>query len=322
MNLSDLSEVLRERAGEPVDLPPESRLAAIRNRVVARRRRRLMVAVSGLVVLLLAGVVYSTAWQGRTAPPADSRTIEGFPEYASGARVIAAGSGALPHRTLTVRFVPASLDLTVFTRCDNPGRQLMVRLEVNGGPLSPGGTCGGGHGFPEQAWTDGGVRVGAPAEVTLTVIGGQSPEGDLLPIPDSGAFAMAIGEAVPPDEYPYPPRPATLDSLDDVGLPGTSGELRADPADPNRPQQLSLTWPGPLELQAVINTPGRLRILVDDVEVLSLDGWAYYPQGASTSDDLWPELVGLRLAPGQLVTIRVLPERASGDWKVTLHPPW
>ena len=88
-------------------------------------------------------------------------------------------------------------------------------------------------------------------------------------------------------------------------------------ADPAARKEITVTWPGDRMLHAQLNTPGRLRVLVDDVQVLDFSHWSYAAEGAySSMSDSWAEEHGIAPVVGAPVRITVIPERVTGDWEV------
>lgn len=322
MNLTDLSEVLRDRAELPGSAH-EARMAGVRARVAATRRRRAVAGVA-CVVLAVVGIVYAVfPGSGRTPEPAiPTRSL---PEYQQGTRLTAQAWGDLPSTSVTVRFVPRSLDFWLFTRCDvGDNELLLIDVTVNDRSFADRNSCGGPARTPD--WSKLGVVVGQPTVVTLTVVGKQGPSESgppsVLPLPAGGAFALGVGETVPVDEYPFPPRPQTPQNLDLIRIgPITDPmmELRADPADPAAAKETTVEWPGDSVLVAQLNTPGRIRVLVHDTPLIDLSHWSYTASGTQAE---WPAYSGERygISKGQSVKITVIPERTTGDWKVTLVP--
>jgi hypothetical protein len=170
-------------------------------------------------------------------------------------------------------------------------------------------TCGGSA-TKANDWAKYDVAVGRPSVLTVSVTSETAPDG--------ATFAAAVGEAVPPTAYPFPPRPAELKALPDLQFSGHA-VVRPDPADPNRQRQVTTEWSGSGQLIARSNTPGRLRVLVNDVEVLDFSCWDYEVGGLHAEPlEVWEDRFGLRLERGQQVTVTVIPERTSGDWMVEL----
>ncbi|MFD9700081.1 hypothetical protein [Lentzea sp. NPDC059081] len=317
MNLTDLTEVLRDRA-EVADASHEARMAGVRARVSATRARRAVAGVA-CVVLAVVGIVYATLPRPQ-ALPEPAVPPRSLPEYQQGTKLIGQAWGDLPTTTITLRFVPKSLDLWVFTRCDaGPDTALLMDNSVNGHSIADQNTCGGA-GRPVD-WS-GIVVPGQPAVLTMTVTGKQffdeSNQLQSLPLPDKGSFAVGVGEAVPVDEYPLPPRPQTLATFPPQPGREPEFELRSDPSDPVARKELTVRWPGRSSLRAQMNTPGKVRVLVNDVQVIDISNWGYgvYQQEISPTD--WER--GPNFAEGQTVRITVIPERVTGDWLVTLTP--
>ncbi|MFI6095655.1 hypothetical protein ACIA8G_08890 [Lentzea sp. NPDC051213] len=324
MNLTDLTEVLRDRA-ELADSSHEARMAGVRARVSAVRRRRAVVGAA-CVVLALVGIVYAVLPRPDRLPEPAVPT-RSLPEYQQGTRLITQAWGDLPSTSVTVRFVPKSLDLVLFTKCDVtvPGkyRQLLMTITVNGKPFVENNTCGGGGGGTSTDWHAYDIVPGQLSVITLTVPGeqGESQSGppSVLPLPASGTFALGVGEAVPVSEYPFPPRPQTL-----APLPPNMGdpviELRSEPSDPAGKKEITAEWPGTNWMLAHMNTPGRLRVLVNDVVVIDVTHWGYNVLGGQVGRYEWEKGIdGLQLSKGQLVKITVIPERTTGDWNMVIY---
>lgn len=319
MNLTDLSEVLRDRA-ELADSSHEARMAGVRARVTAAKHRR-AVAGAAFVVVALVGIVY--ALLPRLEQPEPAVPPRSLPEYQQGTRLLTQAWGDLPSTSVTVRFVPKSLDLVLFTKCDiGPNEQLLMSTTVNGHPFVQRNSCGGGS---SANWSALGVVPGQPSVITLTIDGkqGSGTPGapgppPALPLPESGSFTLGVGEAVPVNEYPFPPRPQTLETFQpSLGEPAI--EVRSDAADPARQKEITAAWPGDNMLHAEMNTPGRMRILVNDVEVINYSHWTYGVGSTQTLPGDWTRH-GLQLTEGQQVKITVIPERTTGDWRVTFIP--
>ncbi len=339
MNLTDLKQVFDERSGDPSEhVVHHLRLQGVRTKVVARRRRRVatwtacaIVAVAGVAAAVVPGLRPDV-----TPTPADSpspvRTIEGFPEYANGARVVAAKSAALPQQRLELTVVPTTLDLVVLNRCD-AGENVALKgeLTVNGhGFVS--GRCGGT--FRSEGWAGLDVAVGKPATFVMTITGAQRPDdtgGGQVPIPDTGTFGLAIGERVPFDRYPLPPRPSgTLAPLPEVLPAGCTEKLcpdaliiRSDPADPTRPVRRTLTWQTIDSIDMVAQTPGLLHLRINGVEITTGEWWDYAMTGTGMYGDKggdWKRQFGLDPHPGDSVAIEIVPEHMTGAWQVVFTP--
>ncbi|MCG8927769.1 hypothetical protein [Lentzea sp. CC55] len=317
MNLTDLTEVLRDRAAL-ADSAHEARMAGVRAKVAAARRRRAVAGVAA-VVLALVGIVYAVLPRPDRLPePAEPP--RSMTEYQYGTRIIAQAWADLPSTAVTLRFVPKSLDLMIFTRCETgPEDRLLFSTTVNGHPMAERNTCGGAS--RPLDWTGLDVVPGQPSIITLTVDGKQSFDetGELrvLPLPANGTFAIGIGEAVPVSEYPFPPRPQTLPAFPPTH-PTPVVELKSDAADPNARREFTVPWPGDNVMVAQMNAPGRMRVLVDDVQIVDHSNWSYGVGGEQVEPREWKQTFGLDIAQGRTVKITVVPERSTGEWRVTL----
>jgi hypothetical protein len=315
MNLTDLAEVLRDRADVP-DSVQQVRLAGVRSKVIASRRRRAVAGVA-CVVLALVGVVFAVV--PRSGPSSEPAVpVRSFPEYQSGARLIAQAWKELPSTSVTVRFVPTSLDLRVFEQCEaGHNKVVLVDLKLNGKQLG-GGSCTGT--ITNAGWALLGVVVGQPSELTMTVLGEQGEVVDGVPaalaMPAEVAFGLGVGQGVPVSDYPFPPRPQSLEPLESQ-YPEGFIELTADPADPAARKEVTFEWPGPLVAHSRMNTPGRIQVLVNDVPIIDYSNWTYTAGGSwSHLPDEWASSYGLTPAVGDPVRVTVIPERTTGDWEV------
>lgn len=338
MNLTDLKQVLDERSDDRAEqVMHHVRLHGVRTKVVARRRRRIA-AWTACAVVALAGIAATAVVPGLradvgptpAATPSPVRIIEGFPEYANGARVVAAESAALPERRVELTIVPTTLDLVIFTRCEGTGDNVRLdgKVSVNGHFLVGGG-CGGSS--RQLNWDRFDVVVGKPATFVMTISGARDPELVPVAIPDSGTFGLAIGVRIPFDQYPLPPRPSgTLEPLHQTLMAGCTEELcpdavilRSDSADPKRPVQRALTWKTMYSVDMVAQTPGLLHVRVNGVEITTGEWWNY-DMGTSgmygDKDRAWKREFGLDLNPGESVTIEIVPEHMTGDWQVVFSP--
>lgn len=90
--------------------------------------------------------------------------------------------------------------------------------------------------------------------------------------------------------------------------------LRADPADPNKPQKVVVPWRGVSALDLTNGSPGRLRVLIGGNTVVDSSNYDYAPSGIVNRTGYDPA----ELLRGQPVEISVVPEGAHGDWVVML----
>src|SRR5690606_36721821 len=187
----DLRELMEERSAEPPTIRHHLRLPAVRRKVVARRRRRLAVGALTVAAVTAGSLAVGTVLTGTGDPVSPAaRTIEGFPEYAEGARVVAAASAPLSERTVSFVFTPTTTELVGFARCDlrrGPDPPPVVaEVRINGVLVwalrevgDTGGFCGGPQDVESFRWdtypgfAEAGLRVGEPATVTMTIADGR-----------------------------------------------------------------------------------------------------------------------------------------------------
>ena len=342
MNPTLLRTVLDERSADP---PPKitdhhGRTAGVRRKVVARRRRRIVVgAGAAALIAALLGAAVPQVWGGGDPAP-DGQRVEAaapFPEYLDGYRVVATASAPLADRSVTLTFVPTTSDFVMYTRCDGHGMDdgnLGVEAELSVGNLGAEGvfcylTSRDGDAAALVPWeafgTDVGVEAGEPVTltITLTAVAAQFGGVDQLPpIPSQGTVAVAVAEPVPFEDYPLPTPPAELAPLPEN--PSGSFEVRANAADPNRRIETIMAWDAALAgcggddfaypVNLVSQTPGTLRVLIDDVEVAEHTWWDYGQEGSIARLDL----LCSDLTDGEEVTIVVEPEHMTGDWQVVI----
>jgi hypothetical protein len=317
MNLTDLTEVLRDHA-ELDDTAHDARMAGIRARVLGTRRRLALTGVVCVVLALVGTVFLALPRQVQPAEPARS-----FPEYGSGSRLVMQAWRDLSTDSVTVEYTPKSDSFVLFERCvaESANQVLVNMITINGREVKGGGCDGGGVMEIGDLAKYGGA-VGKPLVITMIVgfgrVEGEPPEKvEDVRSPDesaTGEFAIGIGELVPISEYSFPPRPETLEDLDDIAAPGDIN-IRADRNDPDAPQTLNVTWSGPYRLLVSLNTPGRIEVLVNGKVISDVDSWDY---GVMTGFGNVGDDDELRLSPGQTATITVIPERTTGDWIVQL----
>ncbi|SNT64434.1 hypothetical protein SAMN05421812_11736 [Asanoa hainanensis] len=334
MNTTDLRQLLDERSGDSAEqVMHHLRLRGVAAKVRRRRRRR--VATWAACVLVALGGFSAFALRPGPTPPAPptTHTIEGFPEYGLGTRVTAAASADFAVRRVEVTLVPSTLDLTVFTRCDRVSDTTAIDMTVtvNDHELT-GGTCGAAARW--STWTpELGVVKDRPATFVMTITGARRFDGEqtvAAPIPETGTFGLALGERVPFDSYPLPPRPSgPLPPLDENPSFCSTARcldaviIRSDPNDPTLPVRRTLTWKPLSTIDLVSQTPGFLHLRVNDVEIATGEWWDYEQGGHGVTGDQggqWKEPFGLDPRPGDRVTIEIVPEHQTGDWQVILKP--
>lgn len=319
MNI-DLGELMRERSADAARMTPIDRLTQVRRRIGRQRRRRAVGATAAVLAVLFAmgvGVVLRGESTPKPAPVTTMRMIDGFPEYQAGARVIGTGVAELPETEVSVT-VASNLDLAFTARCD-PRMWLQVR--VAGRADFFGLSCGPSG---SAVWRPDpdllaqyGVAPGEPVTYIATVTDGTAPGGEDLSVPERGTFALAVMQRVPFAEYPLPPRPATLPSLDSYLRTDAETLLTSDPLDPDRPVSRTFAWSADQELHAISNSPGLVHIAINGTRVVTLENWDYVvaETDVGLNDEDLPQF-----AEGTLVTVTVDVEHFSGAWAVWVSP--
>jgi hypothetical protein len=310
MNVTELREVLEERSeATPAEVMHHLRLAGVRARIRARRRRRVAAWAAAAVVAIagVASVAFAPDRGGDGSAVDPVATIEGFPVYANGTHVVAAERTRLPDTRLELTFIPAIDDLTVFTDCVGADlEKFNVEVRFHGEQMSLG--CGGS--VTPANWVERGLRVDEPNVLVMNVVAGANTTAE---------YGIAIGAAVPFEDYPLPPRPATLNPLDgplpagctEVICPGAF-IIRSDPADPLAPRQMTVPWQTIRSVEMVAQTPGMLHVTANG-DSLGTATWWTYDQGG----------YGLRMVPltrTATVTIEVRPEYVTGAWQAVFLP--
>jgi len=310
MNVTELREVLDERSDTtPAEVMHHLRLAGVRARIRARRRRRVAAWAAAAVVAVagIASIAFTPDRDDDGPPVAAPGMINGFPEYANGAHVIAAARAPLSQQRIELTFTPEVDDLTVFTDCAGADpEKVTVQVRFHDVLLSEG--CDGI--FTPSNWVDRGLRVGEPNVLVMSVVTGADP---------TATYGIAVGEAVPFEDYPLPPRPATLKPLDGP-LPAGCTEatcpgafiIRSDPADPLARQELTVPWQTFRSVEMVAQTPGMLHVTANG-DTLGTATWWTYDQGG----------YGLTMVPLKrmaTVTITVTPQYMSGAWQAVFQP--
>jgi hypothetical protein len=331
----DLRDLMRERSAFAEAPPSGERVAQVHRRIAAVRRRRAAGAVCAAVAVVAAGAVAWNVLPGEPTPPRPAqttmRTIDGFPEYSYGARVIATGVEQLPRSSVSVTVVPDSLDLVLATRCD---AVLRMTLSVDGRDLY-GSDCNENsepniiYEDGPAYWTQLGLAVGQPATFTMTVTesveyteSGPPVKG---PLPTSGAISLAVMQRVPFVEFPLPPRPSTLAPIPEEGLPDGALVLTSDPADPLRPVSGTFVWSPDTHLRFDSQTPGYLTVVMNGVQVAVHEEWTFEVRthtvifgdgGTGACDSVLCEEI---FPDGEVVTVTVQPEHVTGAWRVAAY---
>ncbi|XVS61825.1 sigma factor [Actinosynnema sp. CA-299493] len=307
----------RERRSGPEAAPHETedvhvhvlRMVAVGDEARAGRQRRVLTVVA---CLLLVGAAVTTMKLYRGGEPGVGVPVvpsapnrEG--EYRDGTRIVAKGVASAPG-PVTIRYRPRFGLPEVFTECvlgkgHPPGYRAAVA--VNGVPAfeTP---CGG---LPSETADWRGLVAGGEALVTVTVFPEPQVPGVAPPsMPPGLEVRVSIGEPVPVDDYPLPPPPPQLWSVEgQVALEDGEVLLRSDPTGPSRVQQVTAVLPERGTYRFVTNAPGRVLIDFGGV-ARTVGSWTY---------DGYVSAHTVPLAGGE-ITVTVRPENHHGDWALLL----
>ncbi|MEV0270619.1 hypothetical protein AB0H43_17695 [Hamadaea sp. NPDC050747] len=269
-------------------------------------------------------------------PPAPMKRIEGFPEYAHGARVVAAASAPVTADEVTLSWTLTDFGVTVFDRCEflaADGTTLKTEFLVDGDVWSGSG-CGpsdqpGSGRTNAEMWTAHGIELGDTVRLTMRV--GDAVRWDQATqqeVPEKkpriGTIGLAVGVPVPFERYPLPPRPTVLPSLDvPVNSEQGSHLLQSDPADPLRPITMDLAWKGSYSLSLSATTPGVLHVTIDGITVYDCEIWTFEGDSCGlgwTVGDRngfpWQSQITARLR--ESVHLTITPTHVTGPWGVRI----
>jgi hypothetical protein len=303
----DLKDLMDERSSSTPGFD-HLRLGSVQRRATVRRRRRIIAtALTAVAALLFGGYALSPALSGKKSAPISVTPSPAAdnPDYSSGQHRVAwtevpVAAGKLE---LSWTAVPGRQDIDI--RCtDAPGA--MIRVEINGFSLDPGGICDSQFANAELYFGSAGVRPGELASLTITVLDGGTPD---------GVLNAAIWVAVPWADYPFPARPAALKPL--FPLASCSGRsdvvvLHSDPADPLKPMSINLPPARYLNLVYQTSTPGHLHYGISGQDPRTTTRWDYGAVKGLAS-----------VKPGNAAeptTFAVTPEAVSGPWQIAIIP--
>lgn len=297
-----------------LDVAPDH-LSSVRRRIVRRRHRdRVLVAGVALAVAGIAVAIPGLSSRRDTTPvaPPTPAPYESPAMYSNGGKLLAGGVMHSPREgSVTVTFVPTSLDFTVWTHCDT-STDHPVEVFINGsdnGRLSDG--CGAGL----WGWkASDGIVLGQPSTVTVQLIAGSpvatSPPTTGRPLPSANRpvvdVTVGVYQRVPDDEYPLPPAPSELPTLDavasllDARQVGANGEWTVD------------VTAGRM-LNGQTNQPGKVEFFYGDTLVTTMQSWDYSNHGFAidlTKDQF--AAVGLTMPATKTIPIRIVASRFAG----------
>jgi len=322
VNLTDLREELRARSAPGPDLVGALRLAAVRHRVRAMRRRRFVAGGATLVVILVAVTGYGAVAAHRSTtlrPEPPGFSVDDFPRYATGARLVDARAVSPVGTEIVLSGVVGALGVVVANRCDMPGTAVLIvhwsfeGREAFSMPCTESVWTSPATSGNDLAWL--GVPLDRPIRVTARI---DATDGVRRPVDLSrGAFAAALMERIPFEEYQLPPRPPVLAPLssrvDTTKGPPGKVLVESDPADPNATRTGVLAEPGEFLITMAAQTPGSIRIDHDGATVCTAEWWDYEAnlRGCSSSKG-WPT--------ARPLTVTFVPEHMTGPWRAAIVP--
>lgn len=340
----DLKDLLDERSANPPSLTG-LRSASIARRIADRRRHRTIAAIAASFVVVLATLAgYGLTVQRDSAPtPATRptlRTIETFPEYTNGLKVLAAAQGPVIGGEVSLLWTPTDWNYQILVRCDRTNNVGVMVFVVINGILSGGRTCTAQPdqmpALTEQGRLERGMELGKPVTVTVRTERAEDrgrlvEPSTAVDLPDA-VMAIAVAEPVPFAEYVFPDRPAELEKLRDHGSGRADQEVTiASLPDPNATVTATVKWSALVGLSLQTQTPGTMTIEVNGVQVIERTWWDYRSVGygmtlGSSAESANPGTGGPvvvplpRIAPDELVTVTIRPEHMTGAWQVHAFP--
>jgi hypothetical protein len=297
---TDLRELFAERTNAVPAHSTVARVAAVDRRVRVIRRRRAAGASLGVVVVLLVLTGLSSVFrdghdQTGPVPAYEQKVGHGMlPRYSDGGEVAAYTTFRTnDKRDATFTFTPTSLGFLVSIDCDRElPKSRMVNVEINGKPFMSG-SCGTGVSTDgpsygdEQARAESlGVHLGEPATVRAYVTefapGAKQPDN---PPVYRGALAdyrvgVAVYSPMPLADFPLPPRPHRLASLDDdvasFGAGRLLGKVDARSVGPNGHGEVvtPLTREG-IRVEMYVVAPGAVTVTVNGQTVDVASSWTW-----------------------------------------------
>jgi hypothetical protein len=316
----DLRQVLAHASATTPPVGDLADVAARRGRTIRRRRTAAVVAVAALAVGAIA--VPNLAGRTTSAPPVGQPTPtptastpddQPLPEYLRGGHLVASAQET-NWQGVTLTYTPGAAEFGFVESCSVPGDarsaqgdQLMGQVRIDGRVVT-GTSCSnfltlGGDGDFTQPH-DYGVTPGTPVTLTLGPAKGQADEFGVT------TWRLAVYEAVPLDEYPFPDRPDQLLPIDQGAVSG--GGPRLVWGDGSADQEgFTYTVPveGGLEVRVATVEPGEWRMLVNGVVMVTDRSWTYEQEGFGANLTL--DQLGIR--PGDEVELSFQTDRFTGN---------
>jgi hypothetical protein len=315
----DLRTLFATRAEHPPQ--PAERLAAVQRRATAIRRRRVAAVAGALALLVGAAVAGPTVAHRLDSAPAGpyNRQIDGLPEYLNGYRLI--GHAVLRPGAYTASFTisPTTYDLFYAWVCPEAENRNTLTLKTKKYSYTGSPGCDNlesvsftrNTAYPrkslEEVARNLGVVPGRPLAITATA-------DQVLP---GVTVRVGIWEAVPPGQYPLPPRPKLIHPP--FALADASWSVVPTASTPNITVIRTVTLTPTLVAQLSCTVPGMVRLAIDGMTVMEYDCWNYF--GGTNSARLVTafEDAGGTATVGRQVTLTVTAERFTDPaWRVDL----
>src|SRR5665647_1524778 len=292
--LDDLRNALHDEADAAAYQDVEALVAGARRRVAASRRRRLAVlGATTAAILVFGGVIATTRPTHQVVPPATglgpftvSAGGDGFPEYQQGMKRLIVVEAPMLERAKGSISVPTT-----------PGRRLAVRMTCTPSDntdkmnewdarmlakfTTSGGTGQAGCGWAIGGYDSIGVATDAKTAVQADVFISHSPSPSLPSLFKDAKIQVAIYESVPWQEYPFPPRPADLETSAQYAWSNEPGTVRVlgpkTAQEANKPVTFTQPFDPKLMVNLQIRGPGRIRVLINGKDVNRQVGASYPP---------------------------------------------
>jgi hypothetical protein len=268
----------------------------------------------------------------------------GFPQYSQGLKRLTVLDAPMLERLKASISVPttAGRRLAVRMTC-TPDNAVNVN-EWNTRMLAkftgPGRTGSAGCALPDHGCDVIGVATSAKTTVAADVfVDHASPGPGLF---KDAKIHVAIYESVPWESYPFPPRPAHLDTSPGYAWSNDPGTVQVLGPKTAQEANRALTFTQPfnqnLALSLQVRGPGRMRVLINGKDISAQIGdlmqtqdtfisfWGYDP--ANFEFPLDPAIafdpngtMGAATPPGAAVTVTIAPRDFQGpDWRVEVAP--
>jgi hypothetical protein len=154
---------------------------------------------------------------------------------------------------------------------------------------------------------------------------------------------VAIYESVPWQDYPFPPRPADLNTSAQYAWSNEPGTVRVlgpkTAQEANKPVTFTQPFDPKLMVNLQIRGPGRIRVLINGKDITEqigasmltqdkfISSWGYDQGGSAFPLDpsVWASrrtgATGPTTKPGTPVTVTIEPQDFQGpDWRIAVEP--